>query len=204
MMVFTFAIFFAFNFSLWFMLPALLLRNITKPGRKKKDKNIKLDYVVYTALSVLYGLSYLMFYNAFDAAINEAVSSSTVINYFMDNIGNLTFVMILFLITSLIHGIFTFNLSRKLFRLDKVNYGYVIISITGLLNIITYFISNSILKMYCTIKGSSMLIDNAIKLLMWYNAKCVVEATRVGVITYFKEKNKLNLLLKRPRATIAN
>lgn len=46
--------------------------------------------------------------------------------------------------------------------------------------------------------------DNAIKLLMWYNAKCVVEATRVGVITYFKEKNKLNLLLKRPRATIAN
>jgi hypothetical protein len=39
---------------------------------------------------------------------------------------------------------------------------------------------------------------------MWYNAKCVVEATRVGVITYFKEKNKLNLLLKRPRATIAN
>ena len=146
MMVFTFAIFFAFNFSLWFMLPALLLRNITKPGRKKKDKNIKLDYVVYTALSVLYGLSYLMFYNAFDAAINEAVSSSTVINYFMDNIGNLTFVMILFLITSLIHGIFTFNLSRKLFRLDKVNYGYVIISITGLLNIITYFISNSILE----------------------------------------------------------
>jgi hypothetical protein len=46
--------------------------------------------------------------------------------------------------------------------------------------------------------------DNAIKLLMWYNAKCVVEATRVGIITYFKEKNKLNLLFKRPRATLAN
>ena len=147
MVYFTFAIFFAFNFSLWFMLPALLLRNITKPGKKKKDKNIKHDYVIYTALSVLYGLSFLMFYNAFDTAIKESVSSSTMVNYFMDNIGNLTFVMILFLITSIVHGLFTFNLSRKLFRFEKINYGYVIISITGLLNIITYFISNSVLEL---------------------------------------------------------
>ena len=46
--------------------------------------------------------------------------------------------------------------------------------------------------------------DNAIKLLMWYNCKAVVEATRVGIITYFKEKNKLNLLFKRPRATMSD
>lgn len=46
--------------------------------------------------------------------------------------------------------------------------------------------------------------DNAIKLLMWYNCKAVVEATRVGIITYFKEKQKLNLLFKRPRATMSD
>ena len=65
MVYFTFAIFFAFNFSLWFMLPALLLRNIIKPGKKKKDKNFKFDYVIYSTLSVIYGLSYLMFYKLF-------------------------------------------------------------------------------------------------------------------------------------------
>lgn len=46
--------------------------------------------------------------------------------------------------------------------------------------------------------------DNAFKLLQWYNCKAVVEATRVGIITYFKEKNSLNYLFKRPRATLSN
>ena len=44
--------------------------------------------------------------------------------------------------------------------------------------------------------------DNAITLLQWYNCKAVLESTRVGIVTYFKEKNKLNLLFKRPRATM--
>ena len=46
--------------------------------------------------------------------------------------------------------------------------------------------------------------DNALKLLQWYNCKMVVEATRVGIITYFKEKGALNYLFKRPRATLSN
>ena len=49
MVYLTFAMFFAFNFSLWFMLPALLLKNIIKPGRKKKDKHIKFDYIIFNA-----------------------------------------------------------------------------------------------------------------------------------------------------------
>jgi len=46
--------------------------------------------------------------------------------------------------------------------------------------------------------------DNAIKLLMWYNCKAVLEASRVSIVTYMKEKNKLNLLMKRPRATMTD
>lgn len=46
--------------------------------------------------------------------------------------------------------------------------------------------------------------DNAIKLLMWYNCKAVVESTRVSIITYFKERNKLNYLFKRPKATLSD
>lgn len=147
MVYLTFAIFFAFNFSLWFMLPALLLKNITKPSRKKKDKNIKFDYIIYSALTVIYCLSYLIFYSIFNIAIKNTYSSSTMLKYFVDDIGKLSFVVIGFLIISIIQGIFTFKLSRKLFRLRKNNNGYVIVSITGLLNVITYFISNTVLNL---------------------------------------------------------
>ena len=43
--------------------------------------------------------------------------------------------------------------------------------------------------------------DNAIKLLMWYNCKAVLESSRVSITTYFKEHNKLNHLFYRPKAT---
>ena len=46
--------------------------------------------------------------------------------------------------------------------------------------------------------------DNAIKLLMWYNCKAVVETTRVSVITHFKNHNKLSYLFYRPAATQSN
>ena len=43
--------------------------------------------------------------------------------------------------------------------------------------------------------------DNAIKLLMYYNCKAVVESTRVSIINYFKDHKKLNYLFHRPKAT---
>ena len=43
--------------------------------------------------------------------------------------------------------------------------------------------------------------DNAIKLLMWYNCKAVVETSRVSIITHFKNHNKLYYLFQRPKAT---
>jgi len=46
--------------------------------------------------------------------------------------------------------------------------------------------------------------DNAIKLLMFYNAKAVVEMTRTSIITYFKEHNKLFYLMHRPKATMSD
>lgn len=46
--------------------------------------------------------------------------------------------------------------------------------------------------------------DNAIKLLMWYNCKAVLESSRVSITTYFKEHNKLNYLFHRPKATLSD
>lgn len=43
--------------------------------------------------------------------------------------------------------------------------------------------------------------DNALKLLQFYNCKALLEATRVSIKQYFQQYNKLNYLLKRPKAT---
>lgn len=43
----------------------------------------------------------------------------------------------------------------------------------------------------------------ALALCEYYNAKAMVEATRVSVITFFKEKKKSNLLFRRPQSTAA-
>lgn len=44
---------------------------------------------------------------------------------------------------------------------------------------------------------------NAMKLCQWYNCKALVESSRVGIVTFFKQANKLDLLAKRPVATIS-
>ena len=44
--------------------------------------------------------------------------------------------------------------------------------------------------------------DNALKLCQFYNAKALVEATKVGVITHFQHYNKQSYLMRRPSASI--
>lgn len=141
-----FAVFFAFNFSLWFILPALLLKLITKVGRKKKDKKIKNDYIVYGALAGIYIFSYIMYFYYFKLGI-KGVTFLTETGYIVNEISNLTVVLIFFLVISLLLVGYTFYLAKKLFKLGSVNPGYVVISLTGFLNIITYFFSNSVLNL---------------------------------------------------------
>lgn len=40
------------------------------------------------------------------------------------------------------------------------------------------------------------------KLLTWYNCKALLEHTKIGLLTYFREKKKDSLLMRRPRATL--
>lgn len=43
--------------------------------------------------------------------------------------------------------------------------------------------------------------DTALKLCMFYNAKMLVEATRISIKQYFEKEHKLDFLMRRPRAT---
>ena len=46
--------------------------------------------------------------------------------------------------------------------------------------------------------------DTAAKLLVYFNAKAVLEATRTTILSYFKTNRYLRLLMKRPKATLAD
>ena len=44
--------------------------------------------------------------------------------------------------------------------------------------------------------------ENAAKLLIYYGCQAVLEATRTAILTYFRGRKYLHLLMKRPRATL--
>lgn len=46
--------------------------------------------------------------------------------------------------------------------------------------------------------------DTAAKLLIYYNAKAVLESTRTAILSYFKTNKYLRLLMKRPKATLSD
>lgn len=147
MYYFNFSIFFVLNFALWVILPALVLRNMVKPEKRKKDDNFDNKLIAYGGLSIIYILIYVVFYRYFSSSINEMKLLNEGSKYFVNNIMNLSLIIILFLIISTLLNIFTFYLSKKAFKLSKVNIGYVLIMINGLFNVITYWLSNYNLKL---------------------------------------------------------
>jgi len=44
--------------------------------------------------------------------------------------------------------------------------------------------------------------ENAAKLLVFFDARAVLESTRTTIVTYFRDHKYLHLLMKRPRATM--
>ena len=46
--------------------------------------------------------------------------------------------------------------------------------------------------------------DTAMKLLVWYNCKALLEHTKISIITYFKNKKKDNLFMKRPKSSLSD
>jgi hypothetical protein len=46
--------------------------------------------------------------------------------------------------------------------------------------------------------------ENAAKLLTYFGASAVLESTRTAILTYFRDKKYIHLLMKRPRATLSD
>ena len=46
--------------------------------------------------------------------------------------------------------------------------------------------------------------ENAMKLLVYYNCKAMLEHTKIGVLMYFRSKKKENLFMTRPKSTLGD
>ncbi len=174
MYYFAFALFFALNLSLWFILPSLLLKNIIITERKK-DKKIKTELLIYGGLTIVYLLIYILLYRYFNISINDIVSfNDGTVKYLTTEIWNLSILMVSYLIISLLYIVYTFLLGRKLFKHRQINLGYTVCLLTGFFNIITYWFSNTVLKLNLYsfpadkyILNSLMKIDNELLLFLF-------------------------------------
>lgn len=145
MIVFEFLIFFALNFSLWYMFPCFLVKSLVKKT-KKANKEIKNDYIIYLALTIIYVFIYSLFYRYFNIAITD-LGDVDGIGYFANDIHNISAVSIVFMLISIVHAGYTFILVKRSFKHEHVKYGYAITSITGILNVVTYFLNYSVLNL---------------------------------------------------------
>jgi hypothetical protein len=46
--------------------------------------------------------------------------------------------------------------------------------------------------------------ENAMKLLVYYNCKAMLEHTKIGIIMYFRSKKKESLFMTRPKSTMSD
>lgn len=46
--------------------------------------------------------------------------------------------------------------------------------------------------------------ENAMRLLVFYNCKAMLEHTKISILMYFRSKKKDNLLMKRPKSTLSD
>lgn len=53
-------------------------------------------------------------------------------------------------------------------------------------------------------KDIATAYENAMKLLVLYNCKAMLEHTKIGIIMYFRSKKKENLFMKRPKSTLSD
>lgn len=46
--------------------------------------------------------------------------------------------------------------------------------------------------------------ENAMKILVWYNCKALLEHTKISILTYFREKKKDSLFMRRPKSSLGD
>ena len=46
--------------------------------------------------------------------------------------------------------------------------------------------------------------ENAMKILIWYNCKALLEHTKISILTYFREKKKDSLFMRRPKSSLSD
>jgi hypothetical protein len=138
MEVIFFALYFLVHLSLFFLGPAIIQKKLIKVSRKRKIDNVIKDYSIYVGLTILYIILYVIMYNTFNDGI-KYITSRGLTNIFSNNVFILGLVAVFYMLISFIYIVYTYILSSKFFQYKKNNEAYVIIGITALFSILSYY-----------------------------------------------------------------
>ena len=159
--VLKFSLFFVVYFSIFYLMPLLLLKNLVKKSRKKKNPDKIKDITIYAIMSIVYIISFIVMAYYFKDGVDFYTENGILYGLVSDPYSCLLSSLI-YLVIAFIYIYYTFYLSSKFMSYKENETAYSVVGVTGFLNIIIYYYFYSILNLDYISYGSSIGVSDLI------------------------------------------
>ena len=159
--VLKFSLFFVVYFSIFYLMPLLLLKNLVKKSRKKKNPDKIKDITIYAIMSIVYIISFIVMTYYFKDGVDFYTENGILYGLVSDPYSCLLSSLI-YLVIAFIYIYYTFYLSSKFMSYKENETAYSVVGVTGFLNIIIYYYFYSILNLDYISYGSSIGVSDLI------------------------------------------
>ncbi len=159
--VLKFSLFFVVYFSIFYLMPLLLLKNLVKKSRKKKNPDKIKDITIYAIMSIVYIISFIVMAYYFKDGVDFYTENGILYGIVSDPYSCLLSSLI-YLVIAFIYIYYTFYLSSKFMSYKENETAYSVVGVTGFLNIIIYYYFYSILNLDYISYGSSIGVSDLI------------------------------------------
>ncbi len=159
--VLKFSLFFVVYFSIFYLMPLLLLKNLVKKSRKKKNHDKIKDITIYAIMSIVYIISFIVMTYYFKDGVDFYTENGILYGLVSDPYSCLLSSLI-YLVIAFIYIYYTFYLSSKFMSYKENETAYSVVGVTGFLNIIIYYYFYSILNLDYISYGSSIGVSDLI------------------------------------------
>ena len=159
--VLKFSLFFVVYFSIFYLMPLLLLKNLVKKSRKKKNPDKIKDITIYAIMSIVYIISFIVMAYYFKDGVDFYTENGILYGLVSDPYSCLLSSLI-YLVIAFIYIYYTFYLSSKFMSYKENETAYSLVGVTGFLNIIIYYYFYSILNLDYISYGSSIGVSDLI------------------------------------------
>lgn len=142
-------------------MPLLLLKNLVKKSRKKKNPDKIKDITIYAIMSIVYIISFIVMAYYFKDGVDFYTENGILYGIVSDPYSCLLSSLI-YLVIAFIYIYYTFYLSSKFMSYKENETAYSVVGVTGFLNIIIYYYFYSILNLDYISYGSSIGVSDLI------------------------------------------